>query len=66
MDSFNEKYKPLFDFLAYIGIQFDIVPPGRLWIYDNDLEEVIEMDESKIAALRKKVSLFIQMQLLGG
>lgn len=67
MDSFNEKYKPFFDFLVDIGIDCAVVPPGHLLIIPDDPQpEPFEMDESQIAALRKKVSLFIQMQLLRG
>lgn len=67
MDSFNEKYKPFFDFLVDIGIDCAVVPPGHLLIIPDDPQPApFEMDESQIAALRKKVSLFIQMQLLGG
>ena len=67
MDSFNEKFKPFFDFLVDIGIDCAVVPPGHLLIIpDNPQPEPFEMNESQIAALRKKVSLFIQMQLLRG
>lgn len=64
MERLNEKYGLFADFLISCGIECQIVPPGELQIVNNQDREIYHMDESGMAALKRKISLFVQMELL--
>lgn len=63
MERLNEKYGLFADFLVSCGIDCQIEPPGQFLIIRDD-GEIFGMDESRIEAFKRKVSLFVQMESL--
>ena len=64
MEQINDKYGLFVAFLVSCGIDCDIVPPGELLIINEYDKAVCQMNESRMAALKRKISLFVQMELL--
>lgn len=64
LDAVYEKHKAFIDFIESQGLSVDLFPPHDFQISTHDNSTVSLLNDERMTLLEKKVSLFIQMQLI--